>query len=136
MLNLCQALVLLVVSVASQGNVRGTRPTSEAAASAYVKPDLPLIESVNFFYWSVSCWSSRLVGVRLACLVEEVPSATQLAFRRYKPTCEHLPLEILLVVHEHFVGLRYNPDLPVSVPNILVRVDFQRTSASSLMFTG
>lgn len=49
MLDLCQALVLLVVLVAQRDDKSGKRQTSEATASAYVKPDLPLIESVNFF---------------------------------------------------------------------------------------
>jgi len=49
MLNLGQALILLVVLVALQVHASNTRQTSEATASAYVKPDLPLIESVNFF---------------------------------------------------------------------------------------
>lgn len=63
MLNLCQALVLLVVLVASKSHASNTRQTSEATASAYVKPDLPLIESVNFFWELVSWRSWRLVGV-------------------------------------------------------------------------
>jgi hypothetical protein len=48
-LDLCQALALLVVLVMSQLHTSKKRQTSEAIASAYVKPDLPLIESVNFF---------------------------------------------------------------------------------------
>ena len=37
----------------------------------------------------------------------------------HKPFREHIPLEIFLVVDEHLVGLRHNPDLPMSVSNLL-----------------
>lgn len=36
-----------------------------------------------------------------------------------KPFRKHLPLEIFLVVREHLVGLRHNPDLSMSVSDIL-----------------
>ena len=36
-----------------------------------------------------------------------------------KPFREHLPLEIFLVVREHLVGLRHDPDLPMSVSDFV-----------------
>jgi hypothetical protein len=36
-----------------------------------------------------------------------------------KPFREHIPLEIFLVVDEHLVGLLHNPDLSMSVSNLL-----------------
>jgi hypothetical protein len=54
--------------------------------------------------------------------VEEVPATKQSAFEVNKPFREYIPLEILLVVDEHLVGLWHNPDLPMSVSNILARV--------------
>jgi hypothetical protein len=37
----------------------------------------------------------------------------------HKPFRENIPLEIFLVVDEHLVGLLHNPDLSVSVSNLL-----------------
>lgn len=37
----------------------------------------------------------------------------------HKPFQEHIPLEIFLVVDEDLVGFRHNPDLLMSVSNLL-----------------
>lgn len=60
------------------------------------------------------CMISLPGGGSPICDAISIPNSSS-----YKPFRENIPLEIFLVVNEHLVSLLYNPDLSMSVSNLL-----------------
>jgi hypothetical protein len=112
MLDLCQALGLLVVLVAPRGRGKRRQTYLRGDSVCICEARLATDGVAELFLdrWLVQDFSGALIQTRLPD--EGNPSCDTVSnLEDCKWVRDHIPLQVVLVVDEDLVGLWYNPDL-------------------------